>query len=624
MFRTVLLAVALLVLTLLAAPMPCRAEMPRVEINSPLPPPYWALLERELLSRNAEACAEFYQRYFDERGYLRCVERWGGDDGPDDAIENCNDWPLLHALGGSDEVLRMYKHAWEGHLRQYTAAKTVEVPSARDGMYYKEFPTSFDWVHNGEGLTVFNLQGLSDPTDLQFGRRVRRFAGFYMNEDPGAQNYDATHKIIRSLFNGSRGPLLRQATALDWAGDPIEIKNRFRLGHGEESYEQMLAHFKDYNDIIGDHPQNLAATSLAANAYLLTGEAKYRRWLLEYVDAWRERMLANDDVIPTNIGLDGKIGSATDGKWYGGVYGWAFTVEVPQNGSLAHRNTHHWGLTGFVNAYLLTGDDRYLEPWRRQIAKINAQGKMVDGQLQYPRMYGDQGWYHFHPAKYDHGALEIWYLSMREADLRRLEIGGDGDASAPRRPATASARHRQWIRYLLGQDPQFPVRALLSDMLRMQRRVAQMRADTTTPDTRLADDPMHLNPASVASLVQLMLGGLHPGHQGNVLQCRLRYFDPDQRRAGLPADVAALVDRLTAEEVAVTLVNLNPLQPRDVIVQAGGYGEHHFIGLERADATTTKLDARRLQVRLAAGAGQRLVLRMRRYVNQPTMSHPWH
>ena len=21
----------------------------------------------------------------------------------------------------------------------------------------------FDWLHNGEGLTVFNLQGLSDP-----------------------------------------------------------------------------------------------------------------------------------------------------------------------------------------------------------------------------------------------------------------------------------------------------------------------------------------------------------------------------------------------------------------------------------------------------------------------------
>ena len=106
----------------------------------------------------------------------------------------------------------------------------------------------------------------------------------------------------------------------------------------------MLDHFKDYNDIVGDHPQNLLATSLALNAYMLTGEAKYKDWLLEYVDAWRQRMLANDGIIPTNIGLDGKIGSAAGGKWYGGVYGWGFTVDVPQTSKLAHRNTHHLGL----------------------------------------------------------------------------------------------------------------------------------------------------------------------------------------------------------------------------------------------------------------------------------------
>ena len=111
------------------------------------------------------------------------------------------------------------------------------MPFARDGMYYKEFPVMFDWLHNGEGLTVFNLQGLSDPRRPPVPPpRVRRFAGFYMNEDPGAANYDPKHKIIRSMFNGSRGPLLRKATALDWAGDPIEVENRFRPRHGERSY----------------------------------------------------------------------------------------------------------------------------------------------------------------------------------------------------------------------------------------------------------------------------------------------------------------------------------------------------------------------------------------------------
>ncbi len=598
------------------------AEIDRIDIGTRLPPPYWALLERQLLASNGAACAEFYQRYFDERGYLECVERWGGDDGPDDAIENCNDWPLLHALGGSNDVLKLYKRAWEGHLRQYTQAKTTEVPLARDGMYYKEFPTSFDWVHNGEGLTVFNLQGLSDPLDLDFEKRVRRFAGFYLNEDPGAPNYDAEHKIIRSLFNGSRGPLLRPATALDWAGDPIEVKHRFRLGHGEESYEQMLAHFKDYTDIVGDHPQNLAATSLALNAYMLTGETKYRRWLLEYVDAWRQRMAANDDLIPTKIGLDGRIGGAEEGRWYGGVYGWGFTVEVPQDGSLAHRNTHHWGLIGFVNAFLLTGDDVYLDAWRRQIDRVNAGGKEIGGRMCYPRMFGDQGWYDFQPARYQHGALEIWYLSMRQADLARLLPSGGGTrAEPPRRPTSPSSL--QWVRYLQGQDPDYPQRALLGDLDRIRDRVASIRADTTTPDTRLADDPMHLNPASVRSLVHLMWGGMHPGHQGNVLQCRLRYFDPAKRRAGMPDDVAALVDRLTDDEVGVTLVNVNPLQAREVIVQAGGYGEHQFIAVASPEVDHAKLHGNRLLVRLAPGAGSRLVLKMRRYANRPSLGQPF-
>jgi len=134
-----------------------------VTISTPMAPTAWAVLERELLRANAIACREFFQKYFDERGYLKCVERWGGDDGPDDAIENLSDWPILHALGASDNVLDMYKKGWEGHLRQYTAARTKDVPFARDGMYYKEFPVMFDWLHNGEGLTVFDLQGLSDP-----------------------------------------------------------------------------------------------------------------------------------------------------------------------------------------------------------------------------------------------------------------------------------------------------------------------------------------------------------------------------------------------------------------------------------------------------------------------------
>src|SRR5580658_2497626 len=96
----------------LALPSRTAAE-PVINLQTPMSPPAWALLQRELLKANAAACQEFFERYFDERGYLRCVERWGGDDGPDDAIEYCTDWPIVRALGGADEVLKMYKKAWE-------------------------------------------------------------------------------------------------------------------------------------------------------------------------------------------------------------------------------------------------------------------------------------------------------------------------------------------------------------------------------------------------------------------------------------------------------------------------------------------------------------------------------
>src|SRR4051812_20526072 len=160
----------LIALVILAAIFPVRAADAPVtlKISTPMPAPRWAVLERQLLADNLPACREFYQRFFDDRGYLLCVERWGGDDGPDDAVENFNRWPELHALGADDEILQMYLKGWEGHLKQYTAAKTVQVPIAREGMYYKEFCTQFDWMHLGEGLQLFNRMGLSVPADAKY------------------------------------------------------------------------------------------------------------------------------------------------------------------------------------------------------------------------------------------------------------------------------------------------------------------------------------------------------------------------------------------------------------------------------------------------------------------------
>ncbi|MEJ7604964.1 MAG: hypothetical protein WKF37_01540 [Bryobacteraceae bacterium] len=133
----------------------CGAD-PSITIDTPMAPPEWALLQRELLSANSKAADRFAAKYLDERGYLLHTMRWGTLDGPDDAIETFYNWTLLHALGGSNSVLQHYKKALEGHYKQYGELRTKLTRLAENGAYYKEFITQSDWFHRGwhEGVHV--------------------------------------------------------------------------------------------------------------------------------------------------------------------------------------------------------------------------------------------------------------------------------------------------------------------------------------------------------------------------------------------------------------------------------------------------------------------------------------
>jgi hypothetical protein len=268
----------------------------------------------------------------------------------------------------------------------------------------------------------------------------------------------------------------------------------------------------------------------------------------------------------------------------------------------------------FFTAYLISGgDDKYLDVWRRQADRIDAQAKMVNGKLSTPRMYGDQGWYSYHPGRYEVGALEIYYLSMKPSDRKR----------APDNP---------WYDFLDGKNPSYPVTALRRGLSRIRRQMEIVRADTTSPDMRLADSALDSEPASTTALIELMEGGIRmarptwapgtPAIGGAPLHARLRYFDPERRRAGIPRDVAALIESMSADGLTVTLVNVSPGDYRSVIVQGGAYGEHQILSV--SDGKTTRaVNAAVFPVRLAPGAGARLTVKMKRFANAPTWNFPW-
>jgi hypothetical protein len=229
-------------------------------------------------------------------------------------------------------------------------------------------------------------------------------------------------------------------------------------------------------------------------------------------------------------------------------------------------------------------------------------------------MYGDNGWYSYKPGDYTFNFLDIHFLSMKPSDRARAGV------------------EHPWVSYLEGKNPQFPVEALRKDLERVRSRVQDQRNDRSTPDTRLADNALNINPASVTSMIQLMQGGLHIARptwsptsapQGGVLlHARLRYFDPVKRRAGVPEDVAALIDTMTDTTTAVSLVNVSQVESRTVTVQGGAYGEHQILAVE-ADGKRQAVNGRSFNVVLAPGAGARLLLHMKRYANQPTLSFPW-
>src|SRR5204863_2542403 len=104
----------------------------------------------------------------------------------------------------------------------------------------------------------------------------------------------------------------------------------------------------------------------------------------------------------------------------------------------------------------------------------------------------------------------------------------------------------------------------------VRHRLARMQAYR---ETDVAEADIHLwqqcNPVVTEALVQLTWGGPQVIYNGGLQQARVRYYDADRRRPGLPASLAALVSSIDPQATVVDLINLDPGQDRHGNLQGG-------------------------------------------------------
>ena len=91
--------------------------------------------------------------------------------------------------------------------------------------------------------------------------------------------------------------------------------------------------------------------------------------------------------------------------------------------------------------------------------------------------------------------------------------------------------------------------------------------------------------------------------------------------------MAVVVDKISPTSVSMKVVNLNQSASRQLVIQAGSFGEHRFVSVVATSSAgkseSQAIGGKYFAVDLAAGAGATLDFVIERYVNKPSYETPW-
>ncbi|MBM3935044.1 MAG: hypothetical protein FJ319_12220 [SAR202 cluster bacterium] len=642
-------------------------SMPSVKATAVTAPPVWAILERKVMEVMEQGAHIQTRKYAERSG------AWTWYDDMDDYYERTHNWALLYAMGGGESLLDMAHKHWNATTRlfddrNHDRGKGVKYMHGTTEMAFRhnnhnEYfglanPGDAEWHHMGEGNLAFYGFGVGDPTVSENVRRSRRFAAMFIGEDPEAPNYDPKHRVIRSPMNSSQGPWHSaelnevktylhggNGAAPNWSPKSMGVRSSLYpiVKEPEMGWWNNPARaaeiIKVFNHVVlnCDIPHNMGATGLVTNAYLYTHDDKYKKWVLEYVEAWMDRIKKNKGIIPDNVGPTGKPGEHREGVWWGSMYGY--------NSYVGWSHVFHGMGVGFETALMLTGDMGYTEMLRSQVKMLLENSfKDPDGQLLVPSRAGPEGWLKVKGEWDNTGPTDmrlyelahLYHATQSKEDYQIITHIRDNDRRRDWNKSLITAPRAEWdteysrFQFYDGKNPSWPENALSVNYQWAVEMHQRMANDARTVDQIIKDNLEPRNAVYTKILTQIMFGAPHTLYHGGLLRATVRYYHTDPvvgDRPGLPADVAALVDKLGPDVVGVHLVNLSRHHTRKVVIQSGAFGEHTLTDVRtqtKDGVQSTPVNGKYFQVELAPSTSIRVEAGLKRFANKPSYAFPWH
>ncbi len=499
--------------------------IPKIAVKKPAPAmPEWAILERSLIALMNQSEGLLIENYLMPNGeiFWPDIEGFGGYGGVDNAFEGFHRWPLFYLLGGDDRYLELAQRQYEVLIAQFSRYKVPGSthPEGRDTMLVKEYLPDYDWMHAGEAALYFYYLNLANPTNEKNKERSLRFASWLTNEDPTIPeyNYDPEHRVFKTLAMGPNGPAYHRfgvpysyGTWMDSYGLPfydvegvvtmMDLRDPEKARRYGEVYAARLRHC--------DTVTNMLSTTMVMNAYLHTGEEKYKQGVLDYVESWRQRYAGNNGIMPDNAGPSGVVGETIDGKWYGGHYGWTFPHGFYFIGDAL--------VIGGQNQRLLTGDQGRLQWVREQVEMLLTHAvEDAQGRTLVPQNYGEPGavleyggsptepmtrpdrvtdfpgftrkqqiggWYEFRvmsPVHMVHAYLDS--LDPRDLEVtKRLrdqsQNNWDQVSGGTAQGKDFSGQHHAYLNFLEGGYPNYPAETLLNSIAQVFGQLKKLRGE---------------------------------------------------------------------------------------------------------------------------------------------------